>query len=98
MARLEGIQRSLCSCRLNYLLELEIKVQKELHEALSQEESLLRQKSHMSWLQASERNTKFFYLSVLNRRRQIKGYSIERCLGTVVHGPTDLEEDSSGVL
>lgn len=85
LARLEGIQRALSTRRSQYLLELELKVRQEHNEALSQEESLWRQKSRISWLQGGEQNTKFFHLSVLNRRRlnlvtQLKDASGQWCM------------------
>lgn len=82
---LAGIQRALSTRRSKYLLDLEFKVKFELNETLVQEESLWRHKSRISWLHERERNTQFFHLSVLNRRRrnqniQLKNNLVQWCM------------------
>lgn len=70
LARLAGIQKALSVRRSSYLIGLDIKLRQELHDTLAQEESLWRQKSRIQWLSEGERSTKFFHLSVLQRRRR----------------------------
>lgn len=53
-----------------FLQNLEKEVSAELERTLTEEELLWRQKSRVTRLQAGERNTRFFHLSTLVRRRR----------------------------
>ncbi|WCJ36333.1 Polynucleotidyl transferase ribonuclease H-like superfamily protein [Euphorbia peplus] len=70
--RLEGVQRGLAIRVDGGLLKLEKKLIAELDVILQQEEIMWFQKSRVNWLCFGDRNTKFFHLSTLIRRRRNK--------------------------
>lgn len=72
MARLAGIQRNLCLGADIFLSKLESDLLKEYNTILEQEELLWLQKSRNTWLKEGDRNTKFFHLSTIIRRRRNK--------------------------
>ena len=49
---------------------LEAKLQGELEEWLRRNEMLWRQKSHETWLKDGDKNSKFFHLSTIIRRKR----------------------------
>lgn len=57
---------------LNFLGNLERDLIREYNKILRQEEVLGFQKSRVNWLALGERNTKFYHLTTLNRRRRNK--------------------------
>lgn len=54
------------------LLRLKEKLKKEREKVLLQEELLWRHKSRVEWLKAGDKNTMFFHLSTVIRRRRNK--------------------------
>ncbi|XP_021671097.2 uncharacterized protein LOC110657961 [Hevea brasiliensis] len=68
--RLEGIQRAMERRCTASLLEIEQKVKKELEMVLWQEEVLWFQKSHKEWIQGGDRNTAYFHMKTVCRRRR----------------------------
>lgn len=70
LARLQGIQVAMQDRPSMRLQLLETSLQTELNAILTQEEVYWRQISRVSWLKEGERNTRFFHLSTLIRRRQ----------------------------
>ncbi|XP_010666673.1 uncharacterized protein LOC104883809 [Beta vulgaris subsp. vulgaris] len=69
-ARLEGVQSILASGRQSHLAKLEAKLRREMDEVLNEEELLWFQKSRMEAISDGDRNTRYFHLSTLIRRRQ----------------------------
>ncbi|KAK8660939.1 hypothetical protein V6N13_051845 [Hibiscus sabdariffa] len=61
MARLRGVQRTLCSRRSAFLTQLEKELLLELENILDQEEMLWRQKSRSEWIHLGDRNTSYFH-------------------------------------
>lgn len=72
MARLDGTQRSLCKRTVPFLVELEKKLLGDLNVILEQEELFWLQKSRNILLKEGDKNTKFFHLSTVVRRRRNK--------------------------
>ncbi|KAK0592822.1 hypothetical protein LWI29_026048 [Acer saccharum] len=72
LARLLGIQRSLSERCSPWLASLEFKLRDEYEHIIEQEEIFWLQKTRNSWLKEGDRNTKFFHLSTLIRRRYNK--------------------------
>ncbi|CAL8168851.1 unnamed protein product [Prunus armeniaca] len=72
LARIDGIQKSLCLGPNRFLCNLEPELVKEFNDVLEQEAVFWRQKSRVNWLQKGDRNTKFFHLTTIIRRRRNK--------------------------
>ena len=70
MARLNGIQRAVASKPSNFLLNLEKDLVKELDMILSQEEELWALKSRVNWMIQGDRNTTFYHVSTMVRRKR----------------------------
>ena len=70
MARLNGIQRALANRPSNFLINLENELLKELEVVLSQEEDIWALKSRVNWLVQGDRNTNFYHVSTLVRRKR----------------------------
>ncbi|OMO51807.1 reverse transcriptase [Corchorus capsularis] len=69
-ARIAGLQ---CSLSLHYshqLQMLETDLLREYNQILQQEETFWAQNSRVQWLQQGEKNTRFFHLSTICRRRR----------------------------
>ncbi|XP_056697578.1 uncharacterized protein [Spinacia oleracea] len=69
-ARLEGVQRGLAVRRLDHLISREKALRQEMELVLQQEELLWFQKSRLEAIRDGDRNTKFFHLSTVIRRRR----------------------------
>ena len=72
MARLNGIQRAMAITPSASLLDLEKKLLLELDNVLSQEGELWALKSRVNWSIQGDRNTSFFHMSTLVRRKRNK--------------------------
>ncbi|KAL5754100.1 hypothetical protein ACOSP7_022320 [Xanthoceras sorbifolium] len=72
LARLTGIQNSLSRVQNERFNFLEASLLAEYNKILAQEEIFWLQKSRTNWLKEGDRNTKFFHLSTLIRRRRNK--------------------------
>ncbi|KAL6202672.1 hypothetical protein ACLB2K_026377 [Fragaria x ananassa] len=69
LARISGIQKSLCQNYNPFLVQLEEELVKEYELLRDQEAMFWQQKSRVCWLQNGDRNTNFFHLSTMVRRR-----------------------------
>lgn len=71
MRMLGGIQRAIQDGRgHNRLNNLEKSIQQELSKTLYQEELAWYQQSKMKWLVDGDRNTRFYHIKVVQRRRR----------------------------
>ena len=70
MTRLNGIQRVILVWPSNFLLNLENELQRKLDLALTQEEELWALKSRVNWMIQGDRNTAFYHVSTLVRRKR----------------------------
>ncbi|KAL4364157.1 hypothetical protein GQ457_04G008120 [Hibiscus cannabinus] len=68
--RLRGIERTLEMGPNLYLEELEKALKSELDIVLLQEESLWHQRARSDWIDKGDRNTKFFHLSAMIRKKR----------------------------
>lgn len=69
MVRLSGLQQVVASEPSNFLQNLEKDLVKELDMILSQKEELWALKSRFNWMIQGDRNTAFYHVSTLVRRK-----------------------------
>ena len=69
-ARLEGIQKRLAQGGHTHLLKLEEKLRQEMEVVLNDEEMLWFQKSRLEAISEGDRNTRYFHLSTIIRRKR----------------------------
>ena len=77
MARLNGIQRSIATRPSASLIELEKKLHSKLELVLAQEEELWALKSRLNWMVFGDRNTSFYHMSAIVRRKRNKIQAIK---------------------
>ena len=87
-ARLEGIQKLLAQGHQPHLIKLESKLRKEMESVLNDEEMLWFQKSRLDAIRDGDRNTRYFHLSTIIRRKRNK---IEALLDDAGNWVTDSE-------
>ena len=80
MARLHGIQKAMALRPSAQLVELEKILHQKLDSILNQERDIWALKSQVNWLVDGERNTAFFHVTTLVRR---KGNRIDAIKNTV---------------
>jgi len=68
-SQLEGVQKHLAEGAGRHLIKLEAKIRRELDEVLGRIETFWFQKSWMDQIRDGDRNTKYFHLSAIIRRR-----------------------------
>ncbi|KAH7838491.1 hypothetical protein Vadar_027204 [Vaccinium darrowii] len=72
LARIHGIQKAQGNVFSHNLFNLEKELISEYNKILAQEELLWFQKSRSQWIVMGERNTRYFHLSTIIRRRKAK--------------------------
>lgn len=77
--------RILAKGRLTHLIKLEVALNKEMEDVLTQEEVLWFQKSRVDAIKDGDRNTRYFHLSTIIRRRQNKGEALKDNTGSWVY-------------
>ncbi|XP_030945010.1 uncharacterized protein LOC115969488 [Quercus lobata] len=70
MARINGIQKAIAFKPSSFLLKLEVDLLRDLDLVLNQEKELWALKSRVNWLVQGDRNTAFFHVSTLVRRKR----------------------------
>ena len=91
-ARLNGIQKVVGVRPSSFLLELEKELLGELDTILRQEEELWALKSRVNWLIQGDRNTAFYHVSTLVRRKRNKISSIKDRMGEWLHDENEVKE------
>ena len=86
--RLKGIQCALYESHNPFLEELQSQLWWEYEKVLFEEESIWMQKSRMDWAKWGDRNTRYFHISTLARRRRNKIVTLKDSVGNWV---TDVE-------
>lgn len=81
MSRINAIQRVLALKPSTFLVNLENELLKELDVVLSQEEELWVLKSRVNWMIQGDRNTSFYHVSTLVRRKRNKIMAIKDVVG-----------------
>ena len=81
MARLNGIQRVVAVRPSSSLLDLENNLLKKLDVVLGQEQELWALKSRINWMVQGDRNTAFFHVSTLVRRKRNQILAIKNGVG-----------------
>ena len=94
MARLNGIQKAMALRPSAQLVELEKVLQQELDSILNQERDIWALKSRLNWLVEGERNTSFFHVTTLVRRKRNQIDAIKNTVGEWVFE----EEDTMNVI
>lgn len=84
MARIRDIQHSPLYGINPHLDRLESRLSKELEVVLDQEESLWLQKSRSQWIKDGDRNTRFYHMKIVTRRRKNKILAIRNSEGAWV--------------
>ncbi|BBN67603.1 Polynucleotidyl transferase, ribonuclease H-like superfamily protein [Prunus dulcis] len=72
LARIGGIHKALYRRHSPFLVDLEKELDSDYQALLDQEELFWLQKSRNTWLKEGDRNTKFFHMSTIIRRRKNK--------------------------
>ena len=80
-SRLNGIQRSLALRPSKFLVNLENELLRELDLVLRQEEELWALKSRVNWMIQGDRNTTFYHVSTLVRRKRNQIMAIKNTVG-----------------
>ena len=89
--RLHGIQRTLLDEPNPFLEELQSKLLLEYEAVLFEEETLWIQKSRSNWVNLGDRNTRFFHLSTLARRRRNRILTLKDTSNTWVHDVDEIK-------
>ncbi|XP_050242423.1 uncharacterized protein LOC126691393 [Quercus robur] len=91
MARINGIQRALSVRPSTFLVNLENELLKDLDNVLSQEEELWALKSRVNWMIQGDRNTTFYHVSTLVRRKRNQILAIKDSMGEWVLEESDVK-------
>lgn len=91
LARINGIQKVLPHKFNLFLINLEKELQNELNEVLIQEEIFWFQKSRRQWLSQWDRNTKYYHLKTIVRRKKNKVSMLRNDRGDWVENIVDLK-------
>ena len=92
MARLNGIQKVVSVRPSNFLLNLESELQRKLEVVLTQEEEYWALKSRVNWMIQGDRNTAFYHVSTLVRRKRNQILAIKDLTGEWIHEEMGVRE------
>lgn len=91
LARIAGIQRKILINNHTGLVKLERKLQKELDDILLQEEIRWFQKSREEWIVSGDRNTQFYHMATIIKRKNNKVTRLLSYEGHVVTGVQEMK-------
>ena len=92
MARINGIQKAIAFKPSSFLPKLEVDLLRDLDLVLNQEEELWALKSRVNWLVQGDRNTAFFHVSTLVRRKMNQIMAIKNLVGEWILEENDIKE------
>lgn len=92
MARLNGIQKVIATTRSSNLLDFEKHLQKELEGILDQERDIWALKSKINWMILGDRNTSFYHISILVRRKRNRITVVKNNMGDLLYEERDVLE------
>ena len=92
LARINGIQRALSVRPSTFLVNLENELLKELDRVLNQEEELWAMKSRVNWMIQGDRNTNFYHVSTLVRRKRNQIVAIKDHVGEWIYEESAIKE------
>ena len=81
MARLNGVQWALSTRPSSFLINLEKELLNDLDVMLNQEEKIWGLKSQVNWMVQGDRNTNFYHVSTLVRRKKNQILAIKDVVG-----------------
>ena len=91
-ARLNGVHKKLADGSGKHLLKLEVKLRRELDDVLNQIETFWFQKSRMAAIKDGDRNTRYFHLSTVIRRKYNRIESLQDGTGTWITESGDIKQ------
>jgi hypothetical protein len=95
-SRINGIQRCIQDGRASGgLMRLEYKLQKELSNILRKEELMWYQRSRAKWLMDGDRNTKYYHLKTVTRRRKNNIIMLKDSSGQWIEDTTQLQQSAN---
>ena len=92
LARINGIQRALSMRPSTFLVNLENGLLKELDQMVNQEEELWAMKSRVNWMIQGDRNTNFYHVSTLVRRKRNQIVAIKDHVEEWIHEESAIKE------
>lgn len=90
LGRIEGIQKAQANQFMHSLQCLEKDFISDYNNILNQEELHWYQKSRSKWIVEGERNTRFFHLSTIIRRRKMKVTALKNDDNTWIENPIEI--------
>ncbi|KAK8604504.1 hypothetical protein V6N13_099444 [Hibiscus sabdariffa] len=82
IAKIRGIQKTLCSKSSSFLRQLESGLLMDLECLLDQEEKMWKQKSWCDWITQGDRNTRYFHRKAISRKQRNHISSLKLLDGT----------------
>ncbi|XP_023877886.1 uncharacterized protein LOC111990333 [Quercus suber] len=92
LARLKGIQESLTASPSTHLINLEKMLRGEFAEVAKLEEEFWAMKSRILWLVEKDRNTSFYHIAALVRRRRNRIVCLKDRMGNWINGDREISE------
>ena len=92
MARINGVQRAITTKPSSFLLKLEENLLRDLDLVFNQEEELWALKSKVNWMVQGDRNTAFYHVLTLVRRKRNQIMAIKNEVGEWIHEKSDIKE------